>query len=237
MISSYENSGKIYKIDVTDDIPCEIYRKGKLVYSDRYGSVISSARSYQNGFRDGMSLNGKHPQTITFMGLGLEKLAEIVTKYLDEEFYAEKQWTPEQMENLKTRQSKINKEKESKMTREEALNILIKRQEFDASTLKVRTSETERKELAKNELETLEALGLIKFDEPPKRKYIFFPHPDAGKDNVSVYKDDAIKTFKEYGYTVGKEVDLVPYKTPDDAAFIMELKQQGYIIIKEDNPK
>ena len=55
------------------------------------------------------------------------------------------------------------------MTREEALNILIKRQEFDASTLKVRTSEIERKELAKNELETLEALGLIKFDEPKEK--------------------------------------------------------------------
>ena len=63
----------------------------------------------------------------------------------------------------------MRKEKENKMTREEALNILIKRQEFDASTLKVRTSEIERKELAKNELETLEALGLIKFDEPKEK--------------------------------------------------------------------
>ncbi len=85
-------------------------------------------------------------------------------------------------------------------------------------------------------IQALEALGLIKFDEP-KRKYIFFPHPDAGKDNVSVYQDDAIKTLNEYGYVVGKEADLVPYKTPDDAAFVMELKQQGYRIIKEDNPK
>lgn len=191
MISSYENSGKIYKIDVTDDIPCEIYRKGKLVYSDRYGSVISSTRSYQNGFRDGMSLNGKHPQTITFMGLGLEKLAEIVTKYLDEEFYAEKQWTPEQMENLKTRQSKINKEKENKMTREEAKEKVYKHLSPD-------------NEVSANLVNALEALGLIKFDEPPKRKYIFFPHPDAGKDNISVYQDDAIKTLNEYGYDVIK---------------------------------
>lgn len=52
-------------------------------------------------------------------------------------------------------------------------------------------------------IQALEALGLIEFDkEPAKRKYIFFPHPDAGKDNISVYQDDAIKTLKEYGYTI-----------------------------------
>lgn len=50
-------------------------------------------------------------------------------------------------------------------------------------------------------IQALEALGLIKFDES-KRKYIFFPHPDEGKYNVSVYQDDAIKTLKEYGYTI-----------------------------------
>lgn len=35
-----------------------------------------------------------------------------------------------------------------------------------------------------------------------KRKYIFFPHPDGNKDNVSVYQDDAVKTLKQYGYSI-----------------------------------
>jgi len=51
-------------------------------------------------------------------------------------------------------------------------------------------------------LTVLEALGLIKFDEPPKREYIFFPNPDAGKDNLSVYQDDAVNTLKKYGYQI-----------------------------------
>lgn len=78
--------------------------------------------------------------------------------------------------------------KEKKMTREEALKVLNDAKWSDAGRF----------------LNTLEALGLIKFDEPPKRKYIFFPNPDAGKDNISVYQDDAIKTLNEYGYDVIK---------------------------------
>lgn len=50
-------------------------------------------------------------------------------------------------------------------------------------------------------LTKLEALELIKFDEP-KRKYVFFPNVSAGKDNVTVYLDDAISTLKLYGYTI-----------------------------------
>ena len=137
-----------------------------------------------------------------FMGYTAKELAKIIS-----EFQLNKYSYSQIYDLIPTIYSS---KKEKKMTREEALNILIKRQEFDASILKVRTSETERKELAKNELETLEALALIKFDEP-KRKYIFFPHPDEGKDNVSVYQDDAIKTFKEYGYIVGKEHEFVVY--------------------------
>lgn len=139
----------------------------------------------------------------------MQRFERIIDKMKDDEFYAEPQWTQENMEKLKHRNEyngkvihvdyteyvKIYRNgkfiysdshgeiKEKKMTREEA------------------KSKCHGIAYPEAFIQALEALGLIKFDEP-KRKYVFFPHPDAGKDNVSVYQDDAVKTLKEYGYTI-----------------------------------
>lgn len=39
MISTYEYNGTVYRIDINDTVDCNIYRYGKLVYSDKYGIV------------------------------------------------------------------------------------------------------------------------------------------------------------------------------------------------------
>lgn len=39
MISTYEYNGTVYRIDINDTADCNIYRYGKLVYSDKYGIV------------------------------------------------------------------------------------------------------------------------------------------------------------------------------------------------------
>lgn len=45
-----------------------------------------------------------------------------------------------------------------------------------------------------------------------KGNYIFFPNPDAHKDNVSVLQKDAVATMKKYGYAVFKSLqELLDY--------------------------
>ena len=171
----------------------------KRKHTDEEIKMLNS-KAYRNGFLDGMSLDQKHPQTFTFMGVGIEKLTEIVCKNLD---------------------------KENKMTREEARKIVFNK----CKTLEGRESEYW--------IDAIEALGLIKFDEPPKRKYIFFPSPDAGEDNLSVYLDDAVKTMKEYGYAVGKHINAIAYdcEIPNALAVIKNLQDRGYVIVEEVIPK
>lgn len=98
----------------------------KRKHTDEEIKMLNS-KAYRNGFLDGMSLDQKHPQTFTFMGVGIEKLTEIVCKNLD---------------------------KENKMTREEARKIVFNK----CKTLEGRESEYL--------IDAIEALGLIKFDEP-----------------------------------------------------------------------
>jgi hypothetical protein len=84
VISTYEYNGTVYRIDINDTVDCNIYRYGKLVYSDKYGIV-----------------------------------------------------------------------KETKMTRDEAIDI------YSSHTGAVKAS-------SRMFLDAIEALGLIKFDEPEK---------------------------------------------------------------------
>lgn len=113
-----------------------------------------NAKAYQNGFRDGMSLDHKNPQTFTFMGYDMDKLSEVIFEY-EKKFEYSQEWTPEQANRMLNRGDFIPNlySKEKKMTRDfntivENLAMFYNRN--DAACL----------------LGALEALGLIKFDEP-----------------------------------------------------------------------
>lgn len=79
----------------------------------------------------------------------------------------------------------------------------------------------------------LNALGLIKFDEPKaqdtmkhsseKGKYIFFPSPHKGNDNVSVLKSDAVATMKNYGF----KIDEVKKEELSEAEAIYRARTYG----------
>jgi len=83
-------------------------------------------------------------------------------------------------------------------------------------------------------VKSIEALGLIKFDEPKKPsyekgKYIFFPSPDEGKDNVSVLQSDAVETMKKYGFRFDTS-SLKSIKINEDGFFGV---QYGIISIEQ----
>ena len=150
---------------------------------------------YIKGWKDGYSADYKHPQTIYILGKSLDEVCKII---IDCEM-KEKEMADNKIHRIDLIDDKVFEiyrkgklvysDKEKKMTREEAIEKL---------------SKTHNKAEANFFLIALETLGLIKFDLPkPERKYIFFPHPDNdGKDNVSVYQDDAIETMKKYGYEI-----------------------------------
>lgn len=46
---------------------------------------------------------------------------------------------------------------------------------------------------------------LEKIIDGMKDKYVFFPHPDAGKDNVGVKEQDVLRTLREYGFVVNRK--------------------------------
>lgn len=189
-----------------------------------------------------MILNAKRQKEIqnkhykTYLKAKEEEMSNTVI-YLDRENFNNmgKAFNSEHKDNYKFRIQTgdldlvfFRKEEElNKMTREEAKKILAK-----LGTPR----DTDGKYYI---LTVLEALGLIEFDEPPKRKYIFFPSPDAGKDNLSVYQDDAVKTMKEYGYAVGKHIDTIAYdcEIPNALAVIKDLQDRGYVIVEEVIPK
>lgn len=106
--------------------------------------LYESHKAYLNGFKDGLNLNQNYPKTVMFMGYTMDELSEIISKHETEKFYSGIQWE----------KAEINKDKEKKMTRKEAEKVLYK-----LGTHR----DTDGKYYI---LTVLEALGLIKFDEP-----------------------------------------------------------------------
>lgn len=136
--------------------------------------------------------------------------------------------------------------KGNKMTREEAI-IKYYTIMYGSELVNDQKMEWANMELSRKTIEAIEALGLIKFDDkvkkPEQKKYIFFPNTSPGGYNVSVYIEDAIKTFKEYGYKVEKveqkpkelsAIQMLSVYVGDQKAshIIQHLETSGYRIVK-----
>lgn len=188
----------------------ELGYKSSSFYAEAFvdGQIEAEKEQAQRFYNKVMSAGEHERQVIMLCGRETSEVAKALEFY-DKHGSSDEKWTEFQL-NIEGK----------KMTREDAMRILNNAKWADA----------------KRFLNTLEALGLIKFDEP-KVELIIDNVKDYDGDIQKLYLKDMIEALFRYGYKVGKEADLVPYKTPDDAAFIMELKQQGYRIIKEDNPK
>lgn len=149
-----DNNGKIYKIDVTDDTTCEIYRKGKLVYSDRYGSIIDAQKLYNKV----MSAQENEREIVMLFGRTACEILEAL------DFY----------EKGKT-----------VMTREEAFNKIRgyfhigKQNDF---------------------LLAIEALGLIKFDDPEPLKIKITTSNGLSWSTFTI--DQIAKALEEYDFEI-----------------------------------
>lgn len=70
--------------------------------------VKAEPRTYEQGFRDGMSLDQKYPQTLILMGYKLEELVQIICEHEAHKFVEGKQWIKADIEKMKEKQKEYN---------------------------------------------------------------------------------------------------------------------------------